>query len=323
MPFAPAQSYMGLALEAVRGTAVPPTFFIPVVNPQLTPTITEVEDKAFRGSMADVYDLVAAQRFDEYTFDTQMRADTMPVFWRALLGSTDAVTGSVAPYTHTIGLLNNAGSTGNQPPSMTIVDTNGFNSRQITAAQLDEVSLKFAADGLVDMSVKASGNPSTVITPAPTSSFTSLSAAPTWGCVVTIGGTVSAKLVDGELDFKRNVKPIFTANNTQSPYRLWTPFLSCAGKMTLVYEDDTDLANYLNGNTLTTVFQFNQPSVAGENVTIQMSSVKYKTGKVVRGSKEWIETEVELQPLPNSTDAVAGGVAAVKTITANAQSTAY
>lgn len=318
MPFPSSLQWVGLGLETTRATPVAPTFFIPVKGPQYTPNITELADMGLRGSMVTEYDQIAGLRHDMFDFTCDVYADTFPTLLRACLGSPDTVTGSVAPYTHVIGLLNNANS--GQPPSYTISYFDGDEMWQLPAGQCDSVGLKFNAAGLLEATVKFFSNPAAVVT-AVTPSFSTVEAIPSWDCVVTLGGTAITKTMDGSIDLKRNVKPIEAITGTQAPYRLWAGPLDTTGALSLVHESDTgEIDNYLNNSKVSLDVKFTD--LASNSIELHSSNVAFKTGKP-NGSKDWMEYDTEMVCLPNASDAVAGGVSPIKTTTVNQQLAAY
>lgn len=319
MPYSPSLSWLGLAKETTRGTPVTATTFLPVLSPKLDPKITQQDDKAMRGQMFDIYDMIETVRYDEYSHGTHLRADTFPMLVAAILGGTDTVTGTAAPYTHAQAALAGAGTTQGQPASYTVTDFNGYNARQLAAAQLDELNLKLTADGLAELTCKWCANPSVVQGSPPAPSYSVLHAVPSFSTALTVGGVAIAKMADFDLTLKRNVKPIWTANASQSPYRLWSPYLSISAKTNLIYEDDTELTSYLNGTTAAWSLLITPVDVPADTITIQMTSVKARTASVDRG-KEWLQTAVDLQPLPNSTD---GSMSPIKITTLNSVATAF
>lgn len=311
---------MGLALETVRGTPVAPNVWIPAKSPQWTPNQTMLMDEGLRGSMVTQYDQIAGLRNDSLDFSCDVYGDTFGHLVRATLGSTDTVTGSAVPYTHKIGLLNNANS--GQPPSYTLTYFDGNETVTIPAGQCDSLAIKFNATALVDVTTKFIGNPATAPGAAATPAFSTLEALPSWSVVTTLGGTAITKTVDGELDLKRNVKPIEALTGTQAPYRLWAGPLDCSGKLTLVYESDTEL-NYFLTNAKGEALDLKFTDPAGtDSVEFHLSTPAWKTGKVNPG-KDYIEVDLEYVGLPNATDAVAGGVSPITVSIINAIATAY
>jgi len=326
MPFLSVNRYLGLGKETTRGTAAVPAIWIPIdPNPDLTPNLTWLEDKGLRGSPVEQYDDVPSTRSDEYTFKGNVFLDTFPNLVMALLGSVDAVTGTVAPYTHVIG-LDNAAATGSQPPSYTAVDVDNITesagaSKQITGGQLEELSVSFSADGALSYSSKLVGNPFTQTAPPSTQAFSTAVFVPAWSGTVTLAGAVSKVIVSGSIDVKRGTKPIFTVGQ-QGPYRLWAGPAVVTGKVVIIAEaDDPTFVNALTRAHQTLSFLFTDP-VSSDTVTFQMSDVQLKNPKVT-SDKAWEEITADFVANANTTDAVDGGYSPIQIITTNSQSTAY
>jgi hypothetical protein len=320
MPFPSSLSWTGLGKETVRGTAVPPAFFLPASGPDFEPMLTLLEDKGYRGDMNDVQDLVAGLRHDEFSFGGSVYVDTFPTLLQMALGSTDAITGA-GPYTHVIGLLNNAAQ--GQPPSYTITDFDGNVQRQFPAGQLDNLALKFIASGLLSYTTRALSNAFAVVG-ATTPTFTGEEAVPGWDFTVTLGGVGQVNVMEGDLTLARGTKPIEAATGTQAPYRLWAGPLNVGGKLTVVYETaNTELASFLAATAVSLDYKWVNPAVPAESLVLHGTTVKLKAAKPAVRGKEWIEQEYQTVWLPNTTDAVAGGRSPIKTTTINAVSTAY
>ena len=228
---------------------------------------------------------------------------------------------AVTPLTsHEFSLLNNAGQ-GNQPPSVTITDYDGEEWRQLTAAQLDELTIKGNATGLVDYTCSWFANPATTPS-APSTSYSTEQAAPGWTFSGSIGGSTLDTIVDWEFDFKRGVKPIPALTGTQEYFQYFANTLQATGKLTFVEQSGSPyLAAYLNGTKQSLDFTLYDLS-SGAAMNIHSSNAIYKTGELDR-SKEWVEVQCEFQMLPSASDATAGGVSPVKVTCANSVTTAY
>lgn len=320
-PFSNSSTWTGLALEATRGTAVAPSVFVPSKSPKLIPTITEMDDDGLRGSMVKEYNQIPTVRHDVFDFTCDAYLDTIPHLIRGILGGPDVVTGAAAPYTHVLSLLNND-TNGNQPPSYTLSDYDGYQMRQITAGQFDEVDLKFAAAGLVECTVKTMGNAFVTNATVPTPSFSTVEAAPAWKTTASVNGATLGTIIDGSLKLKRGVKPINTLGQ-QNPYRLWAGPLVITAALNVINVDDAELNYYLNNTVVPINLSFTSPSSPGLSFAFDMATCKVKTGAQSRGSNELIETSISVIPLPNATDATAGGVSPIKFTAVNAQAAAF
>ena len=247
---------------------------------------------------------------------------TIPLLFPLIYAQASAAT--VTGLTkHQFSLLNNSPSTGNQPPSFTLTDFGGeTNWRQLTSGQLDGVNITGAADALPKAAIKWFCDPA--ITPtAPTPSFTTAESPPGWTAQLLLGGTAVPYVVSWEWAMQRGVKPIPAITGTQQYWQYFASVLAATAKFT-VLEDmaATWLTAYTSGTTETvdlTVYDIQN----GWAMNLHSSKAKIITGSLERGSKEWVEVPLELQLLPTSTDALAGGVSPCIVTVANAVTTTY
>ena len=338
MAFLSANSYMGLVVEATRGTL--PTggtpVYIPVTAPQVTPMQTFLRDEAFRGSPTLVYDQVQGVRHDEYDAKFYLFADTFGNLVKATLGGTDTVTGSTV-YTHNIKLLNNA-AVGSQPQSYSIFDFDGANQFVMTGAQADSLNITFGAEAAADATVKFFANPYTSYTSAP-APFTTLSLStehmiPAWDTSITVSGINSGAALTyistGELMLARKTQPIFTMG-TQAPLTNFAGPLEVTGKFTAIVNSNADAwstgsaAEALTRSPQTMTITMTDPndttSSTNHSIAFTLSAVQFHDVKRTRG-KEYTEVEVSFTANANATDATTG-YSPVQATIVNASSTPY
>ena len=338
MAFLSANSYMGLVVEATRGTL--PTggtpVYIPVTGPQITPQQTFLRDEAFRGSPTTVYDQVQGVRHDEYDAKFYLFADTFGNLVKATLGGTDTVTGSTV-YTHNIKLLNNA-AVGSQPQSYSIFDFDGANQFVMTGAQADSLNITFGAEAAADATVKFFANPYTSYTSAP-APFTTLSLStehmiPAWDTSITVSGINSGAALTyistGELMLARKTQPIFTMG-TQAPLTNFAGPLEVTGKFTAIVNSNADAwstgsaAEALTRSPQTMTITMTDPndttSSTNHSIAFTLSAVQFHDVKRTRG-KEYTEVEVSFTANANATDATTG-YSPVQATIVNAVATAY
>ena len=338
MAFLSANSYMGLVVEATRGTL--PTggtpVYIPVTSPQVTPMQTFLRDEAFRGSPTTVYDQVQGVRHDEYDAKFYLFADTFGTLVKATLGGTDTVTGSTV-YTHNIKLLNNA-AVGSQPQSYSIFDFDGANQFVMTGAQADSLNITFGAEAAADATVKFMANPYTSYTSAP-APFTTLSLStehliPAWDTSITISGINSGAaltyIATGELMLARKTAPIFTMG-TQAPLVNFAGPIEVTGKFTAIVNSTSDAwstgstAEALTRSPQTMTITMTDPndttSATNHSIAFTMTSVQFHDVKRTRG-KEYTEVEVSFTANANATDATTG-YSPVQATIVNAVAAAY
>jgi hypothetical protein len=334
-----ANSYLGLL--PAGGTPV----YIPVTSPQVTPNQTFLRDEALRGSPVMVYDEVQGVRHDEYDAKFYLFADTFPNFIKSVLG-VDAVTGSTAPYTHTMTLLNQ-NSNGSQPGSYTLMDFDGANYFTLTNAVADQVDITFGAEAAVESTVKFMANPYTASTTVPsgftTPTISTTHMIPAWDTKVKVGplGGTQTQLnyiQDGTLTIARKTAPIFTMG-TQAPYQNFAGPIEVTGKFTAVVDSQQDpwsvgaSGTGSNATALTYVadtlqITFTDPNdTAGgatpDSVSFLMTNVQFMNVKRTRG-KSYTEVEVEFTARANPTDSTGGtSYSPLQAIVVNSQSTPY
>ena len=322
---------MALAKETTRGTPVsPPTVFIPVKpTPQMTPMQSWEIDDGFRGSPVDNYNDVPLTSNNTYDFKGDTFVDSVPNLILAALGGPDVVTGTSAPYTHTIKLLNDH-TKGSQPPSYTLYDvdlieysTGSTATKQIPDAQLDNLDFDFVSTGALTYTSKFIGNNYTEVA-YPTLSFTNTALIPAYNCAVSIGavGTpITSTVVEaGSMSIKRGTESIWTLG-AQTPYRNFAGPCNVTGKLTFVaLAADPTLVNGLTYSKQSLDLVFTDVFTS-YTITFSMDQVQFKNPKVTSG-KKWVEVETEFAAEANSTDA-ATGYSPITAVIANAQSGGY
>ena len=221
------RSYLGIAKEATRGTAVAPTDFIPVMKDSLKPVdiVDPLYDTGLRGSNALNYNYIPGRTRSTVDFGGAVFADTVGYGIAGLLGSV-ATTGASAPFTHTISLFNSLTSNVDvQPISYTLTDFYAVDVRSYPGCQFSDFSLKFNADGMLEYDAKSTGWASELVAD-PTPTFSTILPTPVWRGTVSIGGATVSDAMSGNIDMKRNVTPVYGISNTQNPYQV---FLGLSG----------------------------------------------------------------------------------------------
>jgi len=259
-------------------------------------------------------------------------ADTFPHLLVALLGSTDTVTGT-GPYSHVIGLLNNA-ATGSQPPSYSLMGFDGANYFTISGSQASSMDLQFSSESTADATVKWIGNPYLSATTAPaafaSTSISTEAMVPGWSVAVNIASTPLAYIASGSIMIDRKTTPIFT-EGTQAPFVNFAGPVEVTGKLTGLVNSNADAwstgtsATALTRSpqvvTLTFTDTNDQSGATNNSVLFTMSSCQLHNPKRTVG-KAYTEVEVEFTARANATDAISG-YSPVKTTTSNGVVTAY
>jgi hypothetical protein len=308
------RSYLGIAKEATKGTAVAPTDFIPVMVDSLKPVdiIDPLYDTGLRGSMVTNYNYLQGRTRSTFDFGGSVFPDTIGYSIAGIMGSV-ATTGASAPFTHTMSLLNPAAVGDDaQPISYTLTDFYAADVREYAGIQFHDFSLKFNADGMLEYDAKGTGWASAV-SATPTPSFSTILPTQVWRGTVSIGGSPVSYTISGNIDCTRAVTPIYGISNTQNPYQVFVGALEVSGKFTFVMENDTELTRFLNDTQPAIVLDWAYGTGAAE---VQLRATITKgayTAAVIERGQDFVQVTVDINAMATTTDAGAsGGFAPIK-----------
>lgn len=316
MPFSTSKSALGIALEAVRGTAAAaPANFIPVKGMTPAEMVPPLKDESWRGSMAKTYGAAPGPQHATYGAAGNIFADTFGYLLVGMLGN-DAVTGAAAPYAHAVTLEN--GGTG-QPPSYTYFDLNGLEANAYAGGIVTDLTIKLASQALAEytatlvMQSFASGV-------APVTSYGGLPPMPAYKTVVTLGGAASPRNTDVEINIKRTGDPIITLNNTTGAYTIFAAGdLVVTGKIMQVYEVSTLRDIYRTGATTSVDLALAIGAGATtQNLGLHCSNAYLTKADVARG-KSYVELDCDFEGIATPADAgPSGGAGPIKATLSNA-----
>lgn len=301
MPQPTNRSAVGVFKETTRGTGGAATDFIPVKKFDPKDMPIWLIDKGWRGSMIDGYDQQQGPIFSQIDHELDVFSDTFGYYLSGMYGDVSFTTGT--PNVWTFAPLNSG--TG-QPTSFCFTDGNAEQSKRWAGQQVHDLTVKGNAAGLLTATAKSTGFKSSTTT-YPTTSYSSEVVLPSWNVVSTVNGATSTLVEDFEISMKRTVKVIHTNDGTADPYAVFVGAMSCTGKMTFVYEDETHYTNFLNNTR--GALDFNLSTGAGAALrTVQYHSSKtgFQTAEPDR-SQEYMRLPVTFQALGNITDAGASG----------------
>lgn len=297
------KSYLGIAKEVTKGTAVAATNFIPYSPTSFKPVdvIDPLYNQATYGAMAETYAYLQGRKHTTVEFGGPVFADTIGYLIAGILGDV-STTGASAPYTHTIALKNAVATSGDaQPTSFTFSDFYTANTRYYPGVQVTDFGLTFNADGMLEYTTKCMGWPSSTTT-APSPSFSTVLPTQVWTGTVSIGGSSVAYTTSASLDITRKAEAIFGISGTQSPYQIFLGALGVKGKATFVMQDDTELTRYLTNTQPALTFDFSTGSGStATQVAFTLTKGAYVTGAIERTS-EHVEITVEFTGIANTTD---------------------
>jgi hypothetical protein len=315
------RSYLGIAKEVTKGTAVAPTDFIPVMKDSLKPAdiIDPLYDTGLRGSNVVNYNYIPGRTRSTVDFSSAVFADTVGYALAGLLGSV-ATTGVSAPFTHTISLKNSAvAAADDQPISYTLTDFYAAAVRAYPGQQFSDFSLKFNADGMLEYDAKTTGWISASAS-TPTPSFSTVLPTPVWQGTVSIGGSTVSNSMTGNIDMKRNVTPVYGISQTQNPFNVFLGPLETTGKITFIMEDNTELTRYLTNTQPAIVLNWAYGAGAAA-VQIQATLTKGAyTAAVIERGQDFVQVTVDLNAQGNTTDAGStAGFSNIKWVLQNAK----
>jgi len=301
--------WVGLAPESTCGTAIDtPTMWIPVTSTQWTPNITTLKDQALRGSMAATFGQQQGQRYDTLTYKTYLYMDSAFTHFVAVLGKTDTVTGTAAPYTHKTCLYNGSGSDAAQPPSYTLFYIDGAGKCwQIPGCVAADLKIDVKTGELPTLDMSWTGLAATAISP-PDNTPTTDAPIPAWRAQISVAGTAISKYSEVSIEYKRATEVIPTLNNSQTPLAIYGGELTVTGDLTSVYQGstDVDLADFLANTQPSLSVELNPVGDDTHGLTLQHTTVAFDSA-APDGTNKWMEIKSKIEALANSTDVVGEG----------------
>lgn len=317
--------WLGLAKETVSGTAqAAPTMWIPVKSPKWTPTVTPLTDDGMRGMMGTDYGLQQGMRHDTLSYDCYLYPSLIFPHLMAILGGTDTVTGTVAPYTHSISLYNGSGTDNAQPPSYTGFLAMGDKTVQIPGMRASEMKIDIKADALPTLSASWDGMAGSFIT-NPVNTPSTDTPMPSWTATTTVGGVALSTASDVSLDYKRDTKPIIVLSGVQSPIEISAGALTATGSITAVWQGTTGtyMVDMLANTQPSFVLALNPAGDSTHSLTLQHTKVAYTKAEPSGGSSGWMELATDFTALMNATDGSATSMSPFKAVLVSTQQTAY
>lgn len=286
-------TYYGFAKESTWGTAVNPTFYPPFKDVKPEDVIDYIKDQGTRGAMALTYNVINGIQHSTMDISTDAYPDIIGLLFLAIMGS-DTVTGSASPYSHALKLARTA-----QPPSLTHSYYDGTSIRQFAGHVVEEVSLKWASNAALEVSVKSQGKVSAVLGSSLTPTPTSTAPFAGWQFTAQLGGTNDLNLVGFDISLKRKLYVQHAANNSTQPTAIIAGGLEVTGKATFDKADDTELNAFLNNTQPSFVLQGTQPGT-NFGLTINMGKCAFIKDPIT--AKEVVQGDVEFEAIDNTSN---------------------
>jgi len=239
---------LGIAIEATRGTAVSPTYWLPFVTMSFKDTIESAREDQGMGKIADSDSFYVTMRMGEGEIESQLYDSALGYILTSLLGAVPVTTGA-GPYTHTFTL-----SQSNQAKTLSLYWTDPDRSYMFPNAVVDSLQMSVEPSGIVSWTVgfKTKGSKDWA---AQTPNFTAVGSKflhqhlqfRLASAIAGLSGATPISLKSLELTISRNT--IFdNVIGTVEPEDILSQQISVEASINLNLEDDT-YRNFMLGNT--------------------------------------------------------------------------
>lgn len=239
---------LGIAIEATRGTAVNPTYWLPYVTMSFKDTISSAREEQALGNIADSDSFFVTMRMGEGEVESQIYDSGLGYILASLLGAAPVTTGG-NPYTHTYTL-----SQSNQAKSLSLYWTDPDRSYMFPLTVVDSLQITVEPSGIVEYTVGFKSKGAREWT-AQVPSFTSLGQKflhqhLQFRLASAVGGLAGATPISlKNLDITISRNTIFDeVIGTAEPEDVLSQQISVEGTLQLNLEDDT-YRNYMLNNT--------------------------------------------------------------------------
>jgi hypothetical protein len=200
--------------------------------------------------------------------------------------------------------------------SLTVFDT--LETLGYVGAKLSDLQIKIDPKSAVSLSLKYSSFPGTTPESSMTPAYTGYAPAIGWEWVMTNAGASSTRGLSFDLTVKRGTESVHSSTGTQAPREIFSGTLDADGTYKAVYENQTDLALYLQYLQQPATATLTQPITAGgSSLALTLSKSGWYKGKRDLGPT-YVQADYSLSGIWNATD---GG--AISATLKNFQSTAY
>jgi hypothetical protein len=304
---------VGIGKESTFGTAVAPAAGLAVAAPGVSDKHATIVDTGWRQSTAASYGHQPGPLDSAVSLGGPAFVDALGWPLAGVLGD-HTVTGTTAPYTHTLALLNSGSM---QPSSYTVTLDDPVGALAYPGCRWSGFTLTANADGLLTWGGTLAGlNPGAgSVPPAPAVVLPM----PGWSGVVTIGGSVESRVLDLSVSITRQLTAKRNTNGQQTPNNIQAGALAVSGQATLLIHNDNYRSSLLNASSLAIDATWSQGAgAASQQITLHSSAcVLDAASRAYVG--DWVEVQLGWTADANTTDAGAsGGKSPIKATLINA-----
>lgn len=280
-------------------------------NPKANEIFESLYDQGYRGHAAMDFAYYQGVGHSEIDLpDMWFYADDYGHFFMAMLG-TDTATTSASSTSHAITLLDGL------PPSYTLTDYNGVDTRQYAGLYFEEVAMKWTNPGRLTLSAKAQGMTASSANKPSFPAYSSASVYLPWEMASTISGSANPRIINMEASLKRKVEPVWGMTNSQQPNLGSDGPLQITGKIDFAVADNTELNYYKNNSQPAATFLLTGASTIN-TMTIHFNSLAFETPTVIDRTKDFLVLQSTYRGIYNATDA-----GPVKVTLTNARTASY
>lgn len=209
-----------------------------------------------------------------------------------------------------------------QPPSWTgakFDGLNGANARQVSGIYFDEIDIKLANPGAMQMTAKGLGRLGSNIATPSFPAFSAESFDIPWQATLTVAGVANARFIGWDYAFKAKNQQIFGMNGTTSPSAAISDQFTLEGTFLVVPDDYTEFNQYITNAQPSVVMVIDTTST---RITYQMSKVAFLKPTVLDHGGNFTQLKGTWEAIDNATD---GGVGTspIKVTVLNQRATAY
>ena len=298
------QTFLGIAKEAVVGTALAPTNYLRVTNLAPVSNPNALMDESLQGSMVKVSDTIGGVNQTTFGVDGNVYADEIGWFLASILGDV-ATTGVSDPFSTTFAIKNNG-----QPKTYTLTDFDGNAATAYAGMMCSDLTINYSQDALATFTSTWVGLSAASAT-TPTATPGTTKALPTWAVSPLINSLGTFKVIDYSCAIKRTVSAEATLSNSQSPTIIFAGGdLDVTGTATLAYDTSTGptALGYSRAFTqIPVVVDLVSPASANREVKIQTTNVTFITSPLGRTAGKYATLAVSWQSNSNTTDVGASG----------------
>ena len=141
---------VGIGKESSRGTAVAPTFWIPLTTISFDEKVEKVRSEEGFGNIQEGSDSYITSIFGEGDLEAELRVDALGLFLYGLMGSVSSATagGEAAVYDHTFTIANT-----NQHQSISLLAQDPIQAKMMTLTMVDSLKISVDPKGVVKYTI--------------------------------------------------------------------------------------------------------------------------------------------------------------------------